>query len=225
MAHSQVGYVERPLDALFQAPSHLAILRVLRHQAMGVTGREIARSVGITHKAVHDSLARLEWVGVICRRAAGRAYLFSLNRNHWLVKRALLSLFEREQQFGARIRDALKTAFESSVISGVIFGSIARKEDEVESDFDLCLVVADEKRKGEVASRISRQAKRFSEEFGLRLAPLLFLKTEVIRGYREQNPFFLNVVREGERFVGQELSEVVGGQKNKASTRQPRSSR
>src|SRR5262245_2633403 len=92
---SDLGYLNRPLNYVFAAPSQIAVLRVLRN-VTGATGREVARRAGITPKAAHDALARLERARIVQREGAGRAYLFRLNRRHRLVERALLPLLDEE---------------------------------------------------------------------------------------------------------------------------------
>lgn len=205
------SYLRRPLDAALEAPSHLAILRVLRDRATGMTGREIARAAGLSHMAAHDSLARLEGMGVVRRLPAGRAYLFELNRKHWLVKRALLPLLEAEREFRKAIVARLRKKFGRKILAGAIYGSAARGEEGTGSDLDVCLVVGREGEKAAARTAAGELADEMADEFGMRLSALVYTKSEFRRGYRSKNPYFRDVVREGERFAGKELEEVIRG--------------
>src|SRR5438552_5366118 len=140
-----IGYLRRPLDLVFGAPSHIAILRAIAQRAQGATGAEIARAAGTTNQGALDSLARLEGVGLISRLPMGRGYVFRLNVEHGLVKRGLLPLFGEEAAFKERLRARLKEAFEKQVLSAVIYGSTGRGSERPESDLDVCLIVKSER--------------------------------------------------------------------------------
>ncbi len=92
-------YAALPLNAVFGAPSHIAVLRALRDTADGATGRDVARRSGVARQAVMNALAQMESAGIVRRRFAGRSHLFRLNGDHWLVEKGLLPLLEAERGF------------------------------------------------------------------------------------------------------------------------------
>ena len=126
LAHRKEGYLRHPLDVIFGAPSHIAVLRAVIQRSQGATGAEIARAAGVTNQTALDSLGRLEEVGAVSRLPMGRGYIFRLNQDHGLVKRGLLPLLREEGAFGGRLRAALKEAFAKIVLSGLIYGSTGR---------------------------------------------------------------------------------------------------
>lgn len=213
------GYLRRPLDWIFRAPSHVALLRVLKDRPTGATGRHVASEAGMTHKAAHDALARLEQAGIVRRLPAGRAYIFQLNRRHRLVRRGILPLLELERDFREQVKGLLRKGLEEGVVSGAVFGSVARGEEESRSDLDACLLVERESQTEEVSARAGRLSERLNDEYGVRLAPVVFTRAEFTREYRGRNPFFRKVVAEGETFAGLELREVVRGKAHPAKPR------
>ena len=67
----------RPLDEALAAWSHLAVLRALQDAALGMTGRELARQAGLSHRACHNALNRLERLHLV-QRQRGANLIFLL---------------------------------------------------------------------------------------------------------------------------------------------------
>lgn len=212
-------YLVLPLNAVLGAPSHIAVLRALRHAVHGLTGREIAREARVARQATLNALSRLESTGIVRRRRAGRACVFSLNDRHWLVRRGLLPLLEAESDFRRQIERFLRKAVEARVVSGIIFGSTARGEESSRSDLDLCLIVEKEGDKEGVRDALFPVQDRLTGEFGVQCSPLLFSRREFVRGYRKKEAFFENVLQEGRTFTGLPLKEVAIDAKDRSDSR------
>lgn len=206
-----VGYLRRPLDLLFGAPSHVAVLRAVAERAHGATGAEIARAAGMTNQTALDALGRLEDVGAVSRLPMGRGYLFRLNREHGLVKRGILPLLREEADFGERLRAMLKEAFGKIVLSGVIYGSTGRGEERPESDLDVCLIVGRERDKERVLQKAGETSEALRNEFGVRLSPVVFAAREFAVGLKEGNALMRNITKDGDRFVGGPLERIERG--------------
>lgn len=205
------GFLRRPLDTVLAAPSHLAILRALRGLAVGVTGRDVGRMAGLSPKAAHDALARLERAGLVRRLFAGRSHLFRLNRDHYLARNCLLPLLEAERGYRHALVGTLRGTLGRIVLSSVLFGSAARGEDGPESDIDLLVVVADASRKERAAAALSRLSDGVQRSLGLRLSPLVLTKAELLRDYGRDHPLIRNVLAEGAGILGRDLHEILHG--------------
>ncbi|HAM35891.1 MAG TPA: hypothetical protein DEB40_08370 [Elusimicrobia bacterium] len=94
--------VERPLDMLFCARSHVAVLRILCYRTKGVSRRAASRATGLSHQACADAFRRLDAVGVLRRVRPGRRA--ALDLEHPLVKDGLLPLFALEERLHAQER-------------------------------------------------------------------------------------------------------------------------
>jgi predicted nucleotidyltransferase len=135
------------LDAMDLARPHMAIcptldsgvLSVLAGTTRPLTGREVARLVGRpSHSGVLDVLNRLVEHGLVDREEAGRAFLFTLNREHLAAPAADLLAHMRSE-----LLDRLRQAVDSWAIPAVhvsLFGSAARGEGDTGSDIDLFVV-------------------------------------------------------------------------------------
>ena len=204
----------RMLDEVFAARSHSAALRVLQDAARGFTGREISRQAGMTHRSALKALTRLEDLGVVKRTRGGRDHIFVLNRESVLVREGILPVFELERRMLDRALSQIARALGTSVESIILFGSVARREETVESDLDLCVLVASAGHKREAQRRAHAIAPRIREEFGARLAPIFFSVAEFRKGVRRRKELFAGIIRDGKLVAGRPLTEVVGGKRH-----------
>lgn len=115
------------------------VLSVLAGTTRPLTGREIARLLGRrSHSGVLDALNRLAEHGVVDREEAGRALLFTLNREH-LAAPAVDVLAGMRSELLTRLRGAVDS-WEVAPVHVSMFGSAARGEGDASSDIDLFVV-------------------------------------------------------------------------------------
>jgi len=112
---------------------------VLARTTRPLTGREIARLTGrSSHSGVLDVLNRLATQGVVDRREAGRAWLYTLNREH-LAAPAVELLSSMRSTLMTRIQTAVD-GWRVPPVHVSLFGSAARGDGDADSDIDLFLV-------------------------------------------------------------------------------------
>jgi predicted nucleotidyltransferase len=115
------------------------VLSVLAGTTRPLTGREVARLLGrSSHSGVLDALNRLSEHGIVERQEAGRALLFTLNREH-LAAPAVDVLAGMRGELFNRLRGAIED-WEIAPIHVSVFGSTARGEGDIHSDVDLFVV-------------------------------------------------------------------------------------
>jgi predicted nucleotidyltransferase len=115
------------------------ILSVLAGTTRPLTGREIARLLGRpSHAGVRNALSRLAEHGLVDRQEAGRALLFTLNREH-LAAPAAEILARMRSELLNRLRNAIGL-WEVAPAHVSMFGSAARGEGGTDSDIDLFVV-------------------------------------------------------------------------------------
>jgi predicted nucleotidyltransferase len=115
------------------------VLSVLAGTVRPLTGREVARLTGrSSHSGVLEVLNRLVEHGLVDRQEAGRALLYSLNREH-LAAPAVDVLAGMRAELLNRIRHAIQ-AWEIVPVSVSLFGSTARGDGSTSSDVDLFVV-------------------------------------------------------------------------------------
>lgn len=130
--------VSRPYTALCPTLDS-EVLNVLAGTTRPLTGREVARLVGRkTHSGVLEVLNRLSEHGLVERQEAGKAFLYTLNRDH-LAAPAVELLAQMREELLRRLRQTIET-WEIVPISVSLFGSAARGDGGTTSDIDLFVV-------------------------------------------------------------------------------------
>ena len=104
-----------------------------------LTGREVHRLAnrGSEH-GVRKALDRLVEEGVVSRRPAGSAKLYTLNREH-LAAPAIEALAGMRRELLRRMREAV-AAWRVPAVGVIVFGSFARGEATRESDIDMLVI-------------------------------------------------------------------------------------
>lgn len=119
-----------------------SVLNVLAGTNRPLTGREIARLLGRkSHEGVLEVLNRLAAHGLVDRQEAGRALLYTLNRDH-LAAPAVDVLAGMRGELLNRLRE-VADGWDIKPVHVSLFGSAARGEGNTESDIDLFVVRPD----------------------------------------------------------------------------------
>jgi predicted nucleotidyltransferase len=115
------------------------VLSVLARADIELTGREIQRLARHgSHQGIRNAADRLAGEGILERRAAGKANLYRLNRDHvaaqWIEKLATLP-----EQIVERLRETIAGWTHPPVLA-MLFGSVATGRATSTSDLDLLIV-------------------------------------------------------------------------------------
>jgi len=197
------------LDGILGQLSKVRVLRVLVSDAGERGGREIARSVSLSHPIVHRSLRELATHGLILSRRAGGALLYRANPDHWVVKELLGPLFSKERDALRALGAFLLERLHAPNASLILFGSVAREEERPDSDIDLLLVLPDGRRKHQLEADVLELAPEVSRVFGNRLAPVVLTRAEFRERFRRRERWVRAVLKEGQVIAGTPLSDLV----------------
>jgi predicted nucleotidyltransferase len=200
----------RVFDHVFSTWSRIAVLRVLQDTAHPLTGREVARVAGMSHRSCLNALTALEDLHLITRQRGGRDHLFALNRDHVLVTGAILPLLEQERKFLGDLIGFIKPKLAKVTESVILFGSVARKDEAVASDVDVCLVVQTNKGKKRAQEIVHALAPECQRRYGAHLAPLIFTDAEFKRNNRLKKSPVPEIVRDGQVITGCPIRRLLG---------------
>ena len=199
--------VNRILEHLFTSPGIIAVLRQLDLRKVGITGREIARLSGITHRSALKALDNLEALKIVQRQIAGKAYYFTINRSNYLYHNVIGPIFKAERELTFKIITKIENALGKYSESIIIFGSVARKEETYESDFDLCIVYIKNRR------TIERQINLLRDElydlFGISLAPFLITVSDFKIRAKKNKPPINEIIKEGNVISGNSVKRII----------------
>jgi len=201
--------IYRIFDELFRTWSNVAVIRALLDTNTGFTGNEVARSAGMHPNSALKALTLLEGLGIVNRQIGGRDHIFSLNREHFLVQEALLKIFQVESNFPDELIRALESILKKRVYSAVIFGSAARREENVCSDLDICCIVNTSTERIFVSDELNKKSQMIYKKFGVKLAPIYFLKAQFMK--KRKSNLIKSIIDEGVLITGKHPGFLING--------------
>lgn len=189
--------------------SRLELIRCLYAARDGLSGREIARRAGFSHQQIHNELKGLVVLGLVERQVVAPAYLFRLNRDHWVVRDVLRIVFDRERRWLDGLLAGLRRGLPRCVVSLVLYGSAADGRLREHSDFDVLALVRGDGEKRGVVSHFADQSSDVLKRYQHALAPLVMTVEQFRRSYRRREGFARNVLRTGRVVSGRSLTEIL----------------
>ena len=137
------------LDEILGNKTKVKLLRAFfTYPEKEFTESELERIAGIPQASVHRNVKSLSYNGLLDRKRIGKANLFSLNKEHilWSI---LNSSFKTERnvlnELKRMITDAINGLPEVELV--VLFGSITKGMERVDSDVDIFIICKGEKSK------------------------------------------------------------------------------
>jgi predicted nucleotidyltransferase len=203
--------VHKPLNEIFSAYSNIVVLRELHHTRNGFTGREIAKRGGLSAPAAIHALTHLESLKIINRRVGGRDHLFTLNFSNYFVKRILLPVLDAESQYYELIVMELKKILSKEAVSIILFGSVARKEETVKSDFDICIVSPNLRSKSVIEKKIDICRDELYKNYGITIAPFNISVKEFQKRARLKKSPINDIIKEGIVLSGKSIQRLLNG--------------
>lgn len=201
--------IHRVFNEVFRTRSNVAVIRALLDTNTGFTGNEVARVSGMHPRSAFKALTLLEGLGIVNRKRGGRDHIFSLNREHFLVQEAILKIFQVESKFPAEVINTLASLLKKQVYSAVIFGSAARREENILSDLDICCIVNSVRERLFVSDTLNKKSQILYKKFGINLAPIFFTKSEFIRKRKSQ--LVKSIANEGIIITGKNPKGLLNG--------------
>ena len=201
--------IHKPLNEIFSAYSNIAVIRELRYTKNGFSGREIAKRAGLSAPAAINSLTHLESLRIVNRQIGGRDHIFTLNISNYFVKVVLLPILDAEGKFYDSIVKDIKKILFKNTISVFLFGSVARKDESIQSDFDICIVFSGLKDKKIVEEKVNVCRDELHNNYGISLAPFYISVKEFQQRAKLKKPPINEILKEGILLFGQSIKELL----------------
>ena len=168
------------LDIL-NSKTKLKIVKFLLTHEASMSEREIASILKVSHMSINRTMRELSEVNFVDFVTIGKAHLWKVNRKSYAFK--VLSEFIKGV---SRIRDPLDdlkdmilTNIPKTLIKKVVlFGSVAKGEEETDSDIDVFFLVKDSRDKEKVGSALEKLSNACLETYGNRLSPYILSEQE-----------------------------------------------
>lgn len=201
--------IHRVLDEVFRTWSNVAVIRALLDTTIGFTGNEVARTAGMHPNSALKALTLLEGLNIVNRQVGGRDHIFTLNREHYLVQEALLKIFDIESKFPNELLNTLASILKKRVYSAVIFGSTARREEDINSDLDICCIIDNATDKLNIGTLLDKNSQMLYKRFGVKISAVFFLKDQFVR--KRKSKLIKSIVNEGILITGKDPKGLVNG--------------
>lgn len=197
------------LEYIFSAPSNVTVLRTLNERNLGISGRETSRLTGLSLRTVQVCLSNLEKIGIIKRLTGKREHLFLINRQNFLTKNLIKQIFETERNYNKEVYKLIKSSIKKESISIILFGSIARGDENISSDYDLCIVYKNNLSK--IEEKVSVLRNSLFNSFNITLAPFYIPAFRFKKlGLQGKSPIN-NIIKEGKVITGKSIKELLYG--------------
>ncbi|MHB8896482.1 MAG: nucleotidyltransferase domain-containing protein [Candidatus Geothermincolia bacterium] len=173
----------------------------------GSTGRQLAGLVGYSHTHTMAALDDLELQGLVTRRYAGNAHVFSINEENAVVTDILIPAFLFESNLLDALADMFYQGLGQKLVSVTLFGSVARGEESPDSDVDLLLVMKDEAHKEKAELKALAIGSVASRRFGAPISPIVVTQSEYDSKVKRKRGFWKEIPTEGRRLLRHEERE------------------
>jgi len=206
--------LSRPLDKILNSEIKVRILRVFCRTAEEVSGRQIAKRVGVSPKAAHEALQDLLGEGLLLMRSVGKTYLFRLNEDLEIVRSVLRFLFVEEEGLKRKLFGAVSGAIKQSplkddILSVAVFGSVHAETERSTSDVDLLVVVKAGEFKKKVENLFFEIDQRLSSRWGNLLSPYVSSLAEFKSKAKKKEGIVSQVLKSYRLIYGDRLEKLL----------------
>lgn len=185
------------LDRLMDNKIKTRILRILCKRNTGHTGRQLARELGISPTTASKFLGGLAKEGVLTISGVGQAYLYKLNDKNYAVKNILAPFFQKEKNIFDVLTALIRKNLSKSSVdieSAVIFGSVAKKEQNAKSDVDLLVVVKNIKDKKKIEYIMNKASGVIAQNFQTIVSPYILTVDQFRKKHKEKSPIIKEII-------------------------------
>jgi predicted nucleotidyltransferase len=207
--HPRLHAPQGVLDTIWGEALAMRILRYLCRASGAHTGRAIGQAVQLSHSAVHRALQPLTVREIVEAEPQGRAILYRLNEEHWLVQTGLRPLFDAELSFFPRLGEAIQRAAEVPLRSVILFGSVARGDARPDSDIDLLCLTMTPATRETAETHLLSAAPALRRQFGRRISCLVWSAAEFTRRSKSDDPLVRDILNTGDAIAGATLSQLI----------------
>ncbi len=206
--------LNKPLDKILNNEVKIRALRVLCQNTGEMSGRQIAKMVGVTPKTAHKILQDLLREGVLVMRPVGKTHLFRLNEERSIVYEVLKPLFLFEKTLSERLFEIVRTAIKKStlkdsILSVALFGSVHAKTEQATSDVDLLVVVKTAELKKKTETLFYKIDQQISSQWGNLISPYINSLNEFKSNSKRKTGVIPNILRSYQLIYGDRLEKLL----------------
>lgn len=183
----------------------LSMLRAMvRRRGMIFTVRRLAEEAKISTNECALTTQHLERLGIINIQPIGKAYHLTLNEKSYILNQIIRSVFDAEKKTIPQLIQTLKKYLTSKKItSAVLFGSVSKGEEQIDSDVDLLIISND---LDGAIDAISKASSEVFEVFHGKISHIIF--TEKQLKSKKNSDLIRSILSNHILICGKELSDI-----------------
>ncbi|MEK7857578.1 MAG: nucleotidyltransferase domain-containing protein [Elusimicrobiota bacterium] len=189
------------------------VLRFLWRSQGEWSGREIARKIGLSAPACHETLKKLDARGLVLLRRVSNVHLYKINPDNYLIRNVFALLFKAEaampKQLEAVVRRSLVDSRGSDILAIVLFGSMARGTEQLGSDLDLLVVIPAKEGLEALEPRVERLSALLFKRFNVPLSHYIQTLPELLRKHHQKLPLIREILKDGRTIYGKDIKELL----------------
>ena len=144
--------------------------------------RELASLAGVSHMTVNRTLRELEAWNFVQFKRVGRAHVWKINQKSYSYS-IISDLLNRFNKFSNVLKELSKDIVEhmpvNVIAKVVLFGSIVRSEENIDSDIDVFILLKNKKNAVVLDTALEKLSIYCLEKYGNRLAPYILTEKEI----------------------------------------------
>jgi predicted nucleotidyltransferase len=170
------------LNRLLGSAINLKILRFIFAQKAQLTERQLAKFLGVSHMKINRLMRELEAIHCVNSMIIGKANIWRVNKSSYAyltLSRILNSLAEENAPLADLKRNILSALPRPGLEKVILFGSVSRGTERLDSDIDLFVLVKDQKTKYNMDKKLDELVITCLDRYGNLLMPYLLTKNEL----------------------------------------------
>ena len=157
--------------------------------------REIASILKVSHMSINRTMRELSEVNFVNFVTIGKAHLWKVNRKSYAFKvlSELIKGISHIKDPLDDLKDMILTNISKTLIKKVVlFGSVAKGAEKLDSDIDVFFLVKDSRDKEKVGSALEKLSNACLETYGNRLSPYILSEQETKKKAKTKFLFEIN---------------------------------
>ena len=197
------------LQEVLGSKPKVMILRYLLKTNISINGRQLARSLNLHHGTCHNALAEFASFGIVTVHKTGRTNLYKINQNNFIVKKILQSIFTIEANIFSLILTKLKKRLSVSILSAIVFGSVAEAKERATSDIDILFITLAQKQKKLLIKQLEKLEYDFILEYGNMLSSMVLTSDEFLWRLKHKDTLIQEIITKGKVVYGKSIQEII----------------
>ncbi|MGC1425942.1 MAG: nucleotidyltransferase domain-containing protein [Nitrosotalea sp.] len=169
--------MHRYLEEVLGNKISITLLRtMINYKGKIFTVRGLAEQAKVTPNEAALTIHDLERLGIVKIQPVGRAYQLDLNKKSYILNKIIEPIIESEKNTLTEILGLLKKHLDTKkIITAVIFGSVVKGQEKIDSDIDLLVVSNDREH---AIAQISEATEQIFSIFHGSISPIIFAEKE-----------------------------------------------